>query len=67
MKKIKLTIEGMHCNSCAMIIEMELKDYVNKIKVNLQKNSAEIDFDEKKINQNKIIDLITKLGYVVNG
>lgn len=63
MKKIKLEIEGMHCASCGKLIEMELKDKVNKINIDSSKNTAEIDFDEKKINEKQIIEIITKLGY----
>lgn len=64
MKKI-FKIEGMHCESCKKIIEMELEDKVNKISVNLKENNAEIDFDEKKINDRQIAELIIKLGYKV--
>jgi copper chaperone CopZ len=32
MAKIKLEIKGMHCNSCAMLIEKELKDNVKSVK-----------------------------------
>lgn len=63
MKKIKLTIEGMHCESCAKLIEMELKDKVNKIKIDSVKNTAEIDFDEKRINKEEVIKKINNLGY----
>ena len=55
----------MHCESCKKIIEMELKDKVNKISVNLKENNAEVDFDEKKINDRQIAELIIKLGYKV--
>ncbi len=64
MNKI-FKIEGMHCESCKKIIEMELKDKVNKISVNLKENNAEVDFDEKKINDRQIAELIIKLGYKV--
>lgn len=63
MKKIKLAIEGMYCASCAKLIEMELKDKVNKIKIDSSKNTAEIDFDEKRINKEEIIKRINNLGY----
>ncbi len=55
----------MHCASCAKIIEMELKNFVNKIKVDTSKDIAEIDFDEKKISENKIEEIIEKLGYKI--
>ncbi|MEK6913429.1 MAG: cation transporter [Nanoarchaeota archaeon] len=64
MKKI-FKIEGMHCESCKKIIEMELQGKVNKISVNLKENNAEVDFDERKINDRQIAQEIIKLGYKV--
>ena len=64
MKKI-FHISGMHCNSCAMVIELELEPRVNKISVDYASEKAEIDFDEKKISEKKIAEIITKLGYKV--
>jgi len=65
MKKIKLTIDGMHCASCSKIIEMELKDKVKNISVNHETGKAIIDFDDKKINEKQIVESITGLGYKV--
>lgn len=64
MKKTFM-IEGMHCNSCAMLIENELKDKsgVKKVSVSYASEKAEIDFDEKKISEKKIKEIIKKLGY----
>lgn len=62
VKKI-FSIKGMHCNSCANNIENELKDKVNNISVNLSKEQAEIDFDENKISENKLKEIVKKLGY----
>jgi len=59
------SIDGMHCNSCSQLIENELKDSVNKISVNYSKGKAEIEFDEKKINEEQIKEKIKKLGYEI--
>ena len=64
MKKI-FKIGGMHCESCAKIIEMELNDFVNSIKVNVSKGMAEIDFDERNISEGKIKEIISKAGYSI--
>lgn len=53
----------MHCNSCAMLTENELKDKVNNISVSYAKGEAEIDFDENKISEREIIETIKRLGY----
>lgn len=55
----------MHCASCAKIIEMELENFVNNIKVDVSKNIAEIDFNEKNISESKIKEIIFKAGYSV--
>lgn len=62
MKKI-FQIKGMHCNSCATLIEKELKDKVESIKVSYSNESAEINFNENKISEKEIEDSIKKLGY----
>ena len=47
--KINLKIKGMHCKSCAMLIEDALEDLGVKSKVDSDKHTAIIDFDENKI------------------
>lgn len=65
MTKTNLTISGMHCESCAKIIEMELGDQsgVDNIKVNYNEHSAVIEYDQEKISIEKIIEIIDSLGY----
>lgn len=60
------TIDGMHCDSCAKIIEMELKDKVKSISIDADKKNALIDFDEKKISEKEIRSIIEKLGYKIS-
>ena len=63
--KINLKIEGMHCKSCAKTIELELEDKVNQISVNSSSKEALIDFDERKITEMQIKNIIIGLGYQV--
>jgi len=65
MKKV-FKIKGMHCNSCSMLIEKELENKVNKIKVSYSNEEAEIDFDEDKISEQEIKEAIKKLGYEIH-
>lgn len=65
MTKKTFTIKGMHCNSCSTIIEKSLKDKVNSIFVNYSTEKAEIDFDENKISEKEINEMIKKLGYYI--
>lgn len=66
MKKI-YKIEGMHCNSCSTVIELELEDRpgIKKIKADFAGEKAEVEFDEEKISEKEIREAITKLGYKV--
>lgn len=65
MTKINLTISGMHCESCAKIIDIELKEEsgINNVNVDYKNSSALIEFDEEKITLEKIIEVISSLGY----
>jgi len=65
MKKIKLKIEGMHCTSCAMNIDGELEDTegVKEAKTNYAKQETEVEFEQEKVNETKIVDIIKKVGY----
>ena len=62
MKKIFL-IKGMHCNSCAQLIEDKLKEKVNSVSVSYASENAEIDFDSGKISEDEIKDTIKQAGY----
>ena len=65
MEKIILSISGMHCNSCAKIIEttLEEKEGVSSISVNYDSRKAFLEYDEKKTNLNEIKSEIDALGY----
>ena len=62
MKKL-FSVKGMHCNSCAQNIENELKGNVKSISVSYKDETAEIDFDEKKISLAQIKEIIKEAGY----
>ena len=53
MKKI-LKIEGMHCSSCAMGVEMLLNAKGIKSKVDFNSKKAEIEFDPNKVSIEEI-------------
>jgi len=65
MKKIKLKINGMHCSSCAMTIDMDMEDLngIKEAKTSYAKQVSEIEFDDKKISTDNILDQIKKTGY----
>lgn len=65
MKNLKLKIFGMHCSSCAMNIDFDLEDLdgIKTAKTSYAKQESEIEFDEEKIDAQKIIETIRKTGY----
>jgi len=65
MLKKKFKIEGMHCTSCAMNIDGELEDTDGVVCSNTSyaKQETEVEYDEKKISEEKIIEIVEKTGY----
>jgi len=65
MKKIGLDIQGMHCGSCALLIEHALKDKegIQTANVNFSSEKASVTFDESKINLEEIQKAISHIGY----
>lgn len=65
MTKLKLKIDGMHCTSCALNIDMDLEDLEGVIKshTSYAKSETEIEFDEEKVDQKKLIEAISTTGY----
>lgn len=64
-KKLKLKIDGMHCSSCAMLIDGDLEDLqgVVSAKTSYHKQECEVDLDLKKVKTSEIIETIRKTGY----
>ncbi len=65
MTKKKFKISGMHCTSCAINIDGELEDTegVKESNTNYAKQETEVEFDEKKVNEKKILEIISSVGY----
>ncbi|MDD2822883.1 MAG: heavy-metal-associated domain-containing protein [Candidatus Daviesbacteria bacterium] len=65
MIKKKFKIEGMHCTSCAMSIDMDLEDLegVVNCKTSYAKGETECEFDSNKVSEEKILETIKKSGY----
>lgn len=64
-QNISIDIKGMTCASCVNRIEKVLKKDTGVISasVNLATEKARIEFDDKKIDVQKIINLVSKAGY----
>ncbi len=63
MIKKTYKIDGMHCTSCALMIESDLEDAGVKANCNYVKQTLQVEFDEKKIAEMKITDVVLKAGY----
>ena len=69
MSKATIQLESLTCPSCLQKIDNAVKglDGVEKESVNVMFNSSKVklNFDDSKINVNKIEEAISKLGYEV--
>lgn len=65
IKTIKLNLQGLHCASCIMNIEGELEDTpgVKKVAASFARSEAEVTYDEGVVKLEKILEIISKLGY----
>ncbi|HCS79286.1 TPA: heavy metal translocating P-type ATPase [Patescibacteria group bacterium] len=64
-KRIKLSLTGMHCASCAGLIERSLKK-VNGVKeanVNFAAEKASVVFDETQTSIDNLAEAVKKVGY----
>ena len=66
MKKI-FKISGMHCASCASIIDLDLEDLkgIKSAKTNYAKSELSVEYDEKLVSEKEIVESIKKSGYSV--
>lgn len=65
MKKAKFNIQGMTCSSCSAHVEKAVNtlDGIINANVNLLSNSMNVEYDEKMLDDNKIIKAIVDAGY----
>jgi len=65
--KKKFKIEGMHCSSCAMLIDGDLEDLagIKSAKTSYARQECEVEYDLMVVDDNKITEVITKCGYKV--
>ena len=65
MEKRKLSVKGMHCKSCEIVITDSVMkiDGVNKFKVDYAKGKGEVEFNPDKTDVNSITKAIEEKGY----
>lgn len=67
MKKIAFSIEGMTCQHCVKAVERAARALpgLAEIKVSLDENRAEVEFDESRLALDAIEAAIVEEGYKV--
>jgi len=67
MKKLKITIEGMHCASCASNIERSLKKVsgIKEVSISLMLKKGTIEADDS-VSEEEIRKAVSKAGYRVS-
>ena len=65
MNKITLKIKDMHCTSCSVLIDTILEELpgVKSAKTSYADAKTEVEFDESKVNLDKLIASIKSEGY----
>ncbi|MDD4034113.1 MAG: heavy metal translocating P-type ATPase [Candidatus Cloacimonetes bacterium] len=65
--QLQIGIDGMHCASCSANVEKALSALpgVRKANVNLALEEAMVEYDERKLEQDRIFASITALGFSV--
>ena len=65
MEKVELHIEGMHCGSCAVGIQMLVSqmDGIESAEVSYEGKRGVFEFDPAKVKKEDIIKSIGELGY----
>ena len=67
MKKLKITIEGMHCASCSSNIERSLKKVsgIKEVSISLMLKKGTIEADDS-VSEEEIRKAFSKAGYRVS-
>ncbi|MFZ4648393.1 MAG: heavy metal translocating P-type ATPase [Patescibacteria group bacterium] len=64
-KRINLSLSGMHCSSCANLIERSLGKVpgVNSANVNFVAEKVLVDYDETQVSPQGLTEVVAKAGY----
>lgn len=67
-KRTTFVLSGMHCSSCAGLIERSLKKAkgVMDANVNFASEKARVTYDARQINEQELIECVKKTGYTAS-
>jgi copper chaperone CopZ len=65
MTSLKLRIPDMHCSACAMKLEGIEDDLpgIQKIKASYHRQTLEVEYDESRVSEERILQAVEQLGY----
>lgn len=63
MTKKQYKVVGMHCASCAAVIEADLEDAGVNASCSYAKQTLDVEFDDTKVKEEKIHSIIQESGY----
>ncbi len=66
MKKV-IRVEGMSCSHCVQAVGNAINalDGVSKVEVSLDSNTAEVEYDESKVDSEKLYLAVENIGFDV--
>ena len=64
-KKVALSVSGMHCTACAVLIEKALKKSpgVREARVNFAAEKAQVIFDPRLTDVDRLVEVVRQVGY----
>ncbi|MBE0416634.1 MAG: heavy-metal-associated domain-containing protein [Coriobacteriia bacterium] len=65
MKTVHLNTTGMHCGSCAMLIDMTLGDLegVSEVKTDYASGLSVVTFDSDRVSVDDLVQAVRSAGY----
>lgn len=65
MVKKSFKVNGMHCTSCASLIEADLEDAGAKASCSYARQTLVVEYDESKLSEEKISEMVKNSGYEI--
>lgn len=65
LDKKEIDVVGMHCPSCAIAVELSMKDLdgVEDAKVNLETNTVEVEYDPELVSDVDLAGAVKEAGF----
>lgn len=63
MAKTNFKVKGMHCTSCAALIEADLEDAGAKASCSYARETLDVEYDETILSVEKITQVVKNTGY----